>query len=104
MSTVPTADLAIGLFAALAAFIWLRRMKVTPANTDPVSFFYRLCKALSLAILAVLIVSWGFGGLISPTWVFVGLLSAGAFLVAAYILLLYRTFRRTGQSGAAQGA
>lgn len=97
-------DLVIGLFAALTAIVSLRRMRLTRATTDSVSFFYSLCKAISLLILAVLVLSWGFDGLISPTWGLVGLFSAGAFLVAAYILLLYRTFRRTGESRDRQGA
>jgi hypothetical protein len=45
-------DLAIGVFALLAAAVWLRRMRLSPEKTDPVSFFYRLCKAVSLVILA----------------------------------------------------
>ena len=97
-------DLAIAVFAVLAAIVWLRRMRLSPAKTDPVSFFYRLCKAVSLVILAVLLViSWGYGGLISPTWDLLGILSAGIFLLAAFILLLYRTFRRTGESRDTQG-
>ncbi len=97
-------DLAIGVFAVLAAILWLRRMRPSPAQTDPVSFFYRLCKAVSLVILAVLVISWGYGGLISPRWGLLGILSAAVFVVAAYILLLYRTFRRTGESRDTQGA
>ena len=96
-------DLTIGIFAVLAAIVWLRRMRLTRAKTDPVSFFYRLCKAVSLVILAVLVISWGYGGLISPTWGWVGIFSAGALLVAAYILLLYRTVRHTGESHDTQG-
>ena len=88
-------NLTIGLFATLAAILWLRRMRLTSAKADPVSFFYRLCKAVSLVILAVLVLSWGYDGLISPMWGLVGIFSAAAFLVAAYVLLLYRTFWRT---------
>lgn len=97
-------DLAIAVFAILAAIVWLRRMRLSPGKTDPVSFFYRLCKAVSLVILAVLVISWGYGGLISPTWGLLGIFSAGAFLVVAYTLLLYRTFRRTGESHNTHGA
>jgi hypothetical protein len=88
-------DLAAGLFATIAVIVWLRRLMLSSAKTDPVSFFYRLCKALCLTILALLAFGWGFGGFISPRWGLVGIFSAAAFLVAAYILLLYRTFRPT---------
>ena len=97
--------LAIGLFAALGAIVWLRRAaRLTSAKTDRVSFFYRVCKAVSLAILAVLVLCWATDALISPGWALLGISSAGAFLVAAYVLLLYRTFRRTGESHDIQGA
>lgn len=97
-------DLAIGVFAALAAIVWLRRMRLAEAKTDPLLFLYRLCKALSLVILAALVISWGYDGLISPTWGWLGIFSAGGFLVAGYILLLCRTLRRTGESRDTQGA
>ena len=97
--------LAIGLSAALGAIVWLRRAaRLTSAKTDRVSFFYRVCKAVSLAILAVLVLCWATDPLISPRWALLGISSAGAFLVAAYVLLLYRTFRRTGESRDTQGA
>ncbi len=87
--------LAIGLFGALVPIIWLRRMRLWPLKTEPVLFFYGLCEALGLTILAVLLVSWGFGGFISPMGEWICIFLAGAFIVTAYVLMLYRTLRRS---------
>jgi drug/metabolite transporter (DMT)-like permease len=86
-------DLAISLFAVLSGFVWLRRITKTSAKTDTVSYFYRLCMALALAILAGLLASWGFGGLLSPTLEWVAILSTAALLIVAYVLMLFGMLR-----------
>jgi len=82
--------LGIGLFAALGPIMWLRRIRHWPKKTEPALFFYGLCKALGLTILAVLLASWGLGGFLSPMGEWIGIFSAGALIVAAYFLMLYR--------------
>lgn len=86
--------LAIGLFAASAATIRLRRMKLTPLEKEPALFLYRLSEGLGLIVLAVLLFSWGLGGFLSLEWQWVGIFSAGAFILAAYFLIIYRTLPR----------
>jgi drug/metabolite transporter (DMT)-like permease len=85
---------AAGLVAALAATVWLRRTRLTPAKSDPLWFFFRLCGGVSLVALAVLFFWQGFYPPVPPLWDSVGIFSAFALVVVVQTLALYRLLRR----------
>jgi fucose 4-O-acetylase-like acetyltransferase len=85
---------ALGLVAALAATVWLRRTLSTPAKGDPLWFLFRLCGAMSLVALAVLFLWQGLYPEVPPLWDSVGTFSALALVVVVQALALYRLSRR----------
>lgn len=85
---------ALGMVSVLAASVWFRRMRSTLARRDPLWFLFHLCGALSLTILAVLLLWPGLFGRISPFWDSVGAFSALALVVVYIVLALYRLGRR----------
>jgi len=85
-----SADLAFGVFAALAVIIWLRRVKIFGLMAERFLFFYSLCNALAVLILALLLMSWGFGWFMPPVWEWTGISLAGIFFLTSYGLLIYR--------------
>jgi len=83
-------ELVTGVLAALIVIIWLRRVKIFGRMAERVLFFYSLCKALALLILALLLISWGFGWFMPPIWEWTGISLAEIFFLTSYGLLIYR--------------
>src|ERR1700722_20168503 len=74
-------------FRCLGCHNMARRVKIFGLMAERFLFFYSLCNALAVLILALLLMSWGFGWFMPPVWEWTGISLAGVFFLTFYGLL-----------------